>query len=242
MAIAFVQANQGASSGFAATTTIVTAAAGSNSTTGNLLVAVVSWDDAGTPNCSGVTDGTNVFTQVEAKFTDANSQDIQLWYAKNITGKTTPVYTATFSVSTDFRRIVVFEFSGADTTAPLDKITHGQDTTRSPTTASVTTTTNGQVVVAGIMNDGGTVTETFAPGSGYIEPANGTAAAADNEVQAEYQIQTSAGGIAASWTRSNVSGTPHNIWALATFKASSPVGIPNKINQTNFTIKRASYY
>lgn len=224
----FVQANQGASSGFAATTTIATAAAAGNSTTGNLLVAVVSWDDAGGPNCSGVTDGTNVFTQVEGKFTDANAQDIQLWYAKNITGKTTPVYTATFSVATDFRRIVVIEFSGLDTSSPLGQFTHGQDSTRTPTTASITTTTNGEVIVAGIMNDGGTATETFAPGSGYTEPANATAAAADNEVQAEYQIQTSAGGITASWTRSNVSGTPHNIWALATFKAAATAAVVDK--------------
>jgi hypothetical protein len=218
MAIAFIQS---AANGANALTTTITATL-ANTTTGNLLVAAVSWD----PNartCT-VSDGTNSFTSVEVQFNDSNNQVYQLFYAKNITGLTTPTVTASFSGNTDFRRIVVMEFSGADTSSPLDKFTHGEDATRAPTSASMTTTTDGQLIFGAIMNDGGDATEVFSAGAGYNEPASGsTGSAANNEIMGEYQIQSSAGAITVVWSRSNVSGTPHNGWVCGTFKAAASV-------------------
>lgn len=126
-------------------------------TAGNLLVAVVNWENPAT-NCNSVTDTAgNTYTPL-TKRTSTNI-GAQMFYAKNITGHATNVVTATFSTGTNGHSILVHEFSGADLTAPF---TTGEEAGASgannPIDAgNVVTSVADSVLVAGFVrwNSGG---------------------------------------------------------------------------------------
>lgn len=211
--MAFIQAANAASNGV---TSLSTANFASSVTTNNAIFVAVTWDD-GTPLTVTVSDTqSNVYTSAAAKKVDANSQAIQLFYKLGATGGAAFHPTATFTGGTaNFVRILAHEASGVATSAGFDQHQEGSDVSAAPATVAVTTTTAGQYIFAAVMNSG-TAANTYSASGSYTEPANSTASAAANEMQAEYQVQSSAGSIQATWTRS-ASGA--NVYAMATFKA-----------------------
>jgi len=81
-------------------------------TTGNLLVALVYYY-ALSSLVSGVADTAgNTWTQAGSEYADAADNRFRIYYAYNITGHATNVVTVTLSGSSDYRGLVVQEFSG----------------------------------------------------------------------------------------------------------------------------------
>ena len=85
------------------------------------------------------------------------------------------------------------EWSGAATSSPLDQATQADGTTANPSSGSVTTTSAGELILGDLEN-------VNAPSgrSGFSEINSTTS----SWLSTEYQIQASAGSIAAKWTAS----------------------------------------
>ena len=131
------------------TTSIASAA--KSTTTGNLLVAIVKSEHGSTTvSVTDITDTAgNTWTIVANAHRSAiGDPSVCLAYAKNITGNAANVVTATLSPAGDFRRIIVEEFSGLDTTSPEDQNEQTQTGAGSPfETADIVTTASGLVVI-----------------------------------------------------------------------------------------------
>lgn len=179
-------------------------------TGGNLLVIAVGWGASGV-TISSVAGNGNTYTLIDAS-ADAEG-NISTYYAKNCAGGSTTV-TVTFSADPGFGFITVHEVSGASTTAPLDKngVTVGTPSAGVVTSGSVTTTTAGQYIFGATFDGGGGAT--FTAGTGYTIPTNANQSTIG---ASEYQIQGSAGSIAATF---NETGSNFGIYrtAIATFK------------------------
>lgn len=134
--------------GEGASTASTIASAAKSTTTGNLLVAVIKWE--GNPTLSSVSDTAgNTWTIIRQRVHGSGNPDVALAYAENITGNASNVVTATFSSAfAEWRRILVEEFSGIATSSSLDgSYQDSTGTTADYTTADITTTTSGLVVL-----------------------------------------------------------------------------------------------
>jgi hypothetical protein len=123
--------------------------------TGNLIV--IAWganNGGGASTITGISDnapgGTNGYTQIPgARSVDSTPNDnMDLWYAKNSKPGATTV-TITPSASTS-GTAVVWEFSGVDTVAPLDKaaVLNSQAATTTPSGAPVTISSANEAIVS----------------------------------------------------------------------------------------------
>jgi hypothetical protein len=176
----------------------------------------VGWQIGGGSNTSNtissVTDGAgNVYAEAgAARSIDASASTlIDIWYAKNsIAGATT--LTVNPNISVPHAGVVIWEFSGASLTAPLDAtaVLNSQAATTTPTGASVTATAANDVIVsiAEVANavTGITSGNTFTNDSTIM--SNGWA----------HLIASSSGAYAAKWNQ-NPSGTYTS--STAAFKA-----------------------
>jgi len=132
----------------ALTTTIAAPAA--NHTTGNLLVVFVGMNSTSVTVSSIADTAGNTYTKVTSIKDSEINDTIECWYAKNITGNANNVVTATFSGSVGYRTITVDQYSGCDTSAPLDQYNTGAGENTAPTTGNITTTLANEVLVAGV--------------------------------------------------------------------------------------------
>lgn len=133
----------------------------SNTTTGNLIrVSATNWNSTDR-SITGIVDNGGVNSYSEAVNIRSGSAEAWEWYAKNITGGTTPIVTMTFSVSGD-GSMAVNEYSGLDTTAPL----HDTGTnTGTGTSQSVTIDPTVACMVGGVCGYAWTMT-TITPEAG----------------------------------------------------------------------------
>lgn len=195
----------------------------SNTTTGNFIY-VWAYHNSGI-TINSISDGTNTYTPIETALWVCTgfSGRLSHWYAKNITGGTTPTITVTTAAASNFKRLHIMEFSGVDQTAPLDQHPNsGPDSgscqyapgtaTDAVTSQTATTTTNGQLILGG--NVSGILANTTV-GTGYtqVRYTGGTTT--------EYKVQASAGNVAATYTYAadTNAGT-----TIATFKAAAGSG------------------
>ena len=120
---------------------------------GDLNVVIVGWS-SGSSTVKSVTDtaGNTYVQAVGTQTTGSVSQAI--FYAKNIAASASNTVTVAFNQATPFPDVRIFEYSGVDTTAPLD-VTGGVVGSSSPATISVTTTAASDVVVVGGTTSGG---------------------------------------------------------------------------------------
>ena len=94
--------------------------------------------------------------------------NLAIWYAYNVTGHASNVVTCTFGASSEWRFIVVREFSGAQTTAdPFDDSSGNAAVDTSMTSGTVPVTTSNDVIFAIAM----TYSEPVVVGSGYTGTA-----------------------------------------------------------------------
>lgn len=210
MAIALVTGQKAVADTGATSGTTIAVAFPSNVTAGN-LICVQSGNDSGSASASGYADTlSNSYAAVVVSANNVSAQQrIDASYCKNISGGSCTV-TATFTASTSWRHIHVSEYSGADTTAPLDKSAGNTGTSGSGSSGAQTTTTNGQLIYGGSGNGLNTA------GTGFTALSSGT----NYTNMSEYQIQTSAGSIDATFTGSSSS------WCviMMTFKEASGGG------------------
>ena len=200
MALAHVNATSG--SGDGGSTTIAATAA--NHTGGNLLVVCVVWSSAAQTLSSIADTAGNTYTRHPSSKQDSGSDNTEIFYAKNITGNASNVVTATFSGSSTFRRIMVDQISGADTSAPADQAGIGGGTSATATTSSFTTTQADEIIVAGVGNTNTTSFSAGAAGTIRVNNVGGDSAMEDN-------IVSSTG----SYTGSMVSDIGSTTWFIS---------------------------
>jgi hypothetical protein len=219
--IAFVNSTTGNADGFA--TSIAAAAA--NHTAGNLLVVGVEFD-SGTLGgvLSNLSDtALNTYTVIPGSKVTVGTTNLQIAYAKNIKGNPANVVTATFTAAAQFRRIIVHQYSGADTTDPFDVAAVGSNATGSTalSTSAVTTNfANEVLVVFGSNNDG--VTTTFTPGTNFTIRVPQIA----NDMGSEDRIVSATGSYSGTMT---TGGSFTWRCSMAAFKeATQPAGPPGR--------------
>lgn len=119
--------------------------------TGNLLVVTIIGGPGG-QGISSITDnatgGSNTYIQTPSGYVNDGSHVADTWYAKNINSGATTV-TVTIGTSTGSGNCVigVTEYSGADTSAPLETSAH-TSSTGSPVGPALTTASTGSVLIA----------------------------------------------------------------------------------------------
>jgi len=189
---------------------------------GNLLV--VGWAStggAGSTTITSVTDNAgNSYVEVQpVRATDTNVNDMgDVWYAKNSASGAT-VLTITPNPSGTSGTAVIWEFSGIDTTSPLDQtaVLDSQAATSTPSGAAVTVPANELIVSIGWVQ--GSVTGGV---SGNVFTNDSTAT---GDGWAHY-IASAAGTYNAQWNSS------HGTYASSTvsFKAAAVGGGPCDLN------------
>lgn len=218
-------------------TTTVSQAYPSNVTAGGLLVAAVVWRSANDPAGTRpvVTDslGQTWTLAIEEDNTDGNGgpsqyRSIGIWYFYNTSGGANTV-TATFPISLSNRAIGIVEATGILTVSnPLDKSTalrqsNPGTTADAVTSGAQTTTTDGQFIFGANVNTFG-ANPAFSGGTGFTlrESGEDTVAASTAWLFLETGTQTSAGAVAATFTKGVSGGSDTTI--MATFKASAGGG------------------
>jgi hypothetical protein len=189
MAIAFVQGtNGGVQSGPSAGVAYT-----SNNTTGNLLVLVCRSTGASSTAGITITDSQGNTWSVPIKTTWTGTNTLIMAYAPNCkSGANTVTVSHT---GTSFLQTKLAEYSGVATSSPLDKSGDATNTSTTPTSSSVTTTQNGELIVGGFANANAN-NLTITAGSGYTKRT----ATDDGNGAIEDQVQTSAGAISANFT------------------------------------------
>lgn len=222
-ACAFVQSTQGVWTSGTSFTASITA------TNGHLLVVSVFVHSDGSDFYSSTSDGaSNTYSSIDSLSDNISGAffHTENLYVKNMIGGSLTITVSLTGTPVD-ARILVHEYSGADTTAPLDvhKIGARQDNpgtgTDALTSTSVTTTTNGQCVV-GFTHGSQDFTSVGAvsAGTGYT----GRESVLNRVSRSEDQIQSSSGSIAATFT-SPYSDINTRFWTgIATFKAAAGGG------------------
>ncbi len=206
-----VQANSG-------TGTAVSATFDGSSTSGNLIVVGVIWNDPGI-TCNVTDDKSNSYASAVGPVDTESSLREQLFYAKNITGGG-PAITVTANLSSSvYAEIYIAEYTGMDTSAPLDQVSSGTGPSSGlAVTGSKTTTYPDEVIVgyctSGLCSEG----LGFTPRSRY------------NANVFEDRYVSSVGSY-------NATGEASSEWVIlmATFKSSSPLApaslVPGKVGQ-----------
>ena len=127
----------------------VASSTGATLTAGNFVACWVMWADSGSVTVSGVTDGTNALAAITTKTgPDANGQSVQLWGKQNVTAVASPVFTATFSVASTFRRIIWNERSSIAASSAVNDSKQNTSSTFGTGTNAVTSTNGAGTSVA----------------------------------------------------------------------------------------------
>ncbi len=200
-------------------------------TSTNLLAVSVHFQAGdGVDDVTGISDGANTYTPIDAvsAVVAGANESLRTYYAKNITGG---ALTITVSVSaaggTPVSRATtkVCEVSGASTAAPLDQ--HTIQTLANPglgsddvTSGAVVTTVNGEYIYGAVMNETGNVAYTHGTGftDGFLDVFSAS----------EYQVQSSAGSIAATFASTFGNAVTYFV-AVATFKSTGAASTPKRM-------------
>lgn len=212
MAIAFVQSNQ------ALNATSVTSQAVSftgNTTSGNMIIVAIGTATSGTSSVTSITDSQGNTYQRAIRQANSTTSMVEIWYAMNIVGGTTPTVTATLASMRP--AMAIYEFSGLALSAALDQ-TLGANISSS-TAYSVgptgsTANANELVFAAAHANS----SSSFSVGSGYSNLRTQGASTVgtlgcESKIVSATGTQTAAETLAAA-----SSGT----MAIATFQAPAP--------------------
>lgn len=224
MAIVLVNKAQGVD---AAGTTNNVSATAINATTGNLLVAFARASANGATMAISDT-AVNTWIPVVGATDNGGLGDFAMWYAKNITGNAANVVKCTWGANETNKAIIVLEYSGLDTVAPLDAaptITNTIGGTSTTTSGAFTTAFANEVIIFAAAYDNGT-----ALAAGLIGGTTGviqqdTAAAATGLAVEDLLVFSPQTSITAAMS-SNGAGPYDWLAQVATFKsASQPSGV-----------------
>lgn len=206
MAIAYVNSTSvgltGSATGFNFTATSLTA--------GNLIVVLVRANTSTNPFVSSITDTAgNTYTRISNL--SGGGDTSELWYAKNTSGNGSNVVTVTFNGTYATWSGSTAQYSGCDTSSPLDATASATANSTSVTSSSFTTAQADEVIVGAsqISQVGGTWT----PDTGYTNRVTDSSGVTNIQDKIVSTIQTT---VTTKGTCG--SGAPMHIH-VATFKA-----------------------
>jgi hypothetical protein len=234
LALAFVNSTSGASDA-GATTVAATAA---SHTAANLLVVHVGWSNNVTLDSIADTAG-NTYTRVaSSKANNGTTDHVETFHAKSITGNASNAVTAAFSASATFRRIIVHQYSGADTSAPADVAGSGNVAAATSITSSSFTTNVADEVISAAMGSTGAATSIPAAGTSYTLRVSNLG----NDSHSEDRIVNATNSYTASFTWAT--GTQDAWITAATFKQAGAAATPMPPLPVvvDFAVARAASY
>ncbi len=193
----------------------------SPTTSGNAIIFGITFGN--TPSTITVTDSAgNTYTQAVRTYDSRHNQGGAIFYSTNTMGVSSLTVTVSFSSGVNFLALGIHEYSGVATSAPLDVATGTTGSGTSPSSGSVTTTANGDLIFGVAVEDAAGSSDSFTAGSGFTKRVDrgDVAAYADED-----QVQASAGTINGTWTLAP-SGLDW-IADMAAFKAASGLTGPS---------------
>ena len=219
-AIAFVQTTDVTSANPAATS-ITSSAFGSSLTAGDLIAVAVSWNQGSVKVCSVTDTASNTYVEAVHRLA-ANTQGLSIWYAKNINSGASVTVTANYGTVADctssnasFRKIQAQEYSGLDTSSPLDVTANNEGVAAANATSTAATTTVADELIFGAALHNNIAS--YTAGSGF------TVRGTQNFFGVEDKIVSATGSYEANWTNA----ADDWVAEMATFKIagapSSPV-------------------
>ena len=194
-------------------------------TTGDAIVIGLTYGNANTPITATDTFG-NSYTQAIATYDAGHNQGCTILYATGIKGNGLDTVTLNFSSQLAYLGMGVHEYSGIASLGALDGTVGAQGNGSSPSSGSLTTKANGDLIFSCITEDAIGSGINFTPGSGFTKRVDlgATAAYADED-----GVQAIAGPIAATWTMS-----PSSQWVtnMAAFKSVNGAAAPTITNMS----------
>jgi hypothetical protein len=190
------------------TTATVSATYSGSQTAGDLNVVIIGWNDT-TATVKSVTDSAgNTYALASGPVTGTGlSQSI--YYAKNITGASNNVVTVTFNQAATKPDLRILEYSGINTSNPLDVSAGASGNSNVADSGFATTSAANELVVGGSMATSNTVIMAGAPFTPRVITTT------DSDV-AEDRLVNVAGSYHA-WAPLNASG--NWVMQMATFRA-----------------------
>jgi hypothetical protein len=136
--------------------------------------------------------------------------------------------TVTLAESDVYRAMVVSEWSGAATSGAIDGA-NGQNAIASVATDNVssntaTTTVDGDLIIGWYGNCGGDSAMVAAPGTGFAMLQDAYGGGNFAALQSEYMLQSTAGSVAATWTRNDPA--QYYTAVMAAFKPAAAAAYP----------------
>lgn len=185
-----------------------TLAFGSNNTAGNLLIVAAMSGGGGALGTPTDSIGNAAYSAPQASVSVAGSGEFRVWYLANCKGGANTVSCSV--ASGNISEIHISEWSGVAAVTPIDKSINGTGSSTTPSSGSQTTTANGELIYGFCAS-----ATTAIVGSGFALVTDG-----GNGNICEFQIQASAGAIAATFTQAT------GAWGvtMATFKAAAVSG------------------
>ena len=141
----------------------------SNAATGDLMLVFSRWDNPAATASSVSDSAGNTYIPIGGPINIGGNSIVEAWYAKNIQGGQPLAVTVTYSAKTNSISLVdTFEYSGLDTTAPLDVFASaiGSGTTQN-SGPSPTTTVNNETII-GLFGYSSYVSP-FTAGAGFTQ-------------------------------------------------------------------------
>jgi hypothetical protein len=173
-------------------------------TAGNLNIVVVGWNDT-TSTVTSVSDSLgNTYAQAGGMITGSGARQ-SIYYAKNIAAGSNTV-TVVFNQAARYVDVRILEYSGLDTSNPLDVTSSAAGSSVSPNSGAATTTSANEL----IFGAGTTATGFYAPGSGFTTRI----ITGDGDI-AEDKVVSSTGSYSATGQTSNAPW----VMQMATFRA-----------------------
>lgn len=193
--------------------TTIALAYDSNVTAGSLLVAFVYANHG----ISGVADSRSQTWSSAVNVTDGATYSLATYYFHNTTAGANTV-TVTFAGAVTYASLQIAEYSGVATSSPLDKTASNSQTapgtgTDAITSGSVTTTTDGQLILGW--------TTALTVGAGTVSAGTGFTGRINvfGDTLFEDRVQSSAGSVSATFTGTNA--TSDYITLVSTYKAAT---------------------
>lgn len=213
---AYVQATTGNFTASPFTST----AFGSSVTVGNYVIAAFGGDSNATGEVLTVTDNKgNSYTRWPSYDYAIGATDwlnMDLWYAKVITGGTSFQVTGTYDDSTSNISVIAQEFSGIEgAVSPADKTAHATGTSTSPSSGNTATLAQAAQLVVGHAVHA-LATSAFSLGSGYTNLTQ--VSVTDRQHAMESKVVNATTAVAATFT---IAASREWIASVATFKATN---------------------
>lgn len=204
----------------AGSVTSSTLAFGSNNTAGNFIAVCIR---IGTePSITITVSDSNSNTYASAlQFNDTTGiNTVAIVYAANIAGGANTI-TVSYAGGSATLRFSIAEYSGVVTSSPVDVTGSNQGTGTALDSGSVTTTTNGDLIIGVMVNANG---RTWTAGTGYTSEEQ-VPTGATSKLMFEDKIQSTSGAVSASAT---ISSSDQWSAGIATFKPSAAAAVKKK--------------